>query len=155
MSAAGLVKVSAVVGTVTHPAGGATQKNFTPAGERNDSTAGRVDPAEARSVQRELRHYRPCGEADQRRWGADRCRLPYADHVLVRPGVRAMGQAGRRGPRPAPVAAAGVPQLAPMDALTKFKLRSLGFLWLKKRHSLAILLGLLVGGVLVGCAMSP
>jgi hypothetical protein len=29
------------------------------------------------------------------------------------------------------------------------------FLWLKRRHSLVILLGLLVGGVLVGCAMSP
>src|SRR5262245_11555569 len=29
------------------------------------------------------------------------------------------------------------------------------YLWLKKKHSLAILLGLLVGGVLVGCAMSP
>ena len=46
-------------------------------------------------------------------------------------------------------------QLAPVDSLTKFMLRSLGCLWLKKRHSLAILLGLLVGAVLVGCAMSP
>ena len=46
-------------------------------------------------------------------------------------------------------------QLAHVDNLTKFMLRSLGFLWLKRRHSLAILLGLLVGGVLVGCAMSP
>src|SRR5215471_13674883 len=82
-------------------------------GQRNDSTAGLVDPAEARSVQRDRRHHRPCGQTDQRR------------------------------------AAAGVPQLAPVDGLTKFMLRSLGLLWLKKRHSLAILLGLLVGGVLV------
>jgi len=27
--------------------------------------------------------------------------------------------------------------------------------WLKRSHSIAILLGLLVAGVLVGCAMSP
>jgi len=44
---------------------------------------------------------------------------------------------------------------APVDSHTKFMLVPLGFLWLKRRHSLAILLGLLVGGVLVGCAMSP
>jgi hypothetical protein len=42
--------------------------------------------------------------------------------------------------------------VAVMAGLVK---RTFTFLWLTRRHSLAILLGLVVGGVLVGCAMSP